>query len=119
MTIEMGGHIDDTFESAVVTRTIVTGSYVNGIWTPGSPVVETYIANIQQVSPQELNFLTQGGERVLDLRRIYVNDGPMENIDETGTWSFLGLNWKTVSLDNRARFGRKYCKIIVSRIDGQ
>ena len=119
MPINMSGHIDVMFRSTEATRTTTPGSYVDGIWMPGTPVVETFTVNVQQVSPQELNFLTQGGERVLDLRRIYVNDGPMENIDETGVWHFLDLDWKTVSLDNRAKFGRKYCKIIVSRVDDQ
>lgn len=119
MPINMANHIDDVFRSTDATRTVETGEYVGGIWIPGVPVVTTFRVNIQQVSLQELNFLTQGGERVLDLRRVYVNSGPMESIDETGIWEFLGLKWKTVSLDNRASFGRQYCKIIVSRVDDQ
>lgn len=116
--LNMQGGIDSTFESVPATRTTNNiGAYVEGIWTPGVQITTPYSVNIQQVSQQELDFLTQGGERVLDLRRIYINDGDIEIIDETGIWEFIGAKWKSVSIDNRP--WRNYCKVIVSREDIQ
>ncbi len=116
--LNMAGGIDGVFQSVPATRTTnSTGSYVDGIWVPGVPVTTDFIVNIQPVSQQELDFLTQGGERVLDLRRVYVNDGPLDGIDETGIWEFLGKRWKAIRVDNRP--WRNYCKCIVSREDVQ
>ena len=116
--LNMQGGIDSVFESVPATRTTNnSGSYVDGIWVPAVPVTTAFAVNIQPVSQQELDFLTQGGERVLDLRRIYVNDGDLSGIDETGIWEFIGAKWKAVSLDNRP--WRDYCKVIVSREDIQ
>ena len=118
MGLEMGGTIDSVFQSVPASRTTTNaGSYVDGVWIPGIQVTKDFIVNIQPVSQQELDFLTQGGERVLDLRRIYINDGDLASIDETGEWYFLGAKWKAIRVDNR--FWREYCKCIVSRIDGQ
>ena len=119
MSLNMTGHIDGMFKSVEATRTYqsAAGAYVNGIWQPGATTTDTYHVNVQQVSDRELNFLSQGLERVLDYRRIYVNSGNLNSITLDGTWEFIGQKWKTVKLDNRP--WRKYCKIIVSRIDDQ
>lgn len=114
----MTGAVDSVFESVPASRTTTdVGSYVDGIWVPGAQTTTAFRVNIQPVSQQELDFLTQGGERVMDLRRIYVNDGPIEQISETGEWEFLGLRWKAIRVDNR--YWRDYCKCIVARIDDQ
>lgn len=114
----MQGAVDSVFESVPASRTTTdVGSYVDGIWVPGAQTTTAFRVNIQPASQQEIDFLTQGGERVMDLRRIYVNDGPIETIDETGEWDFLSLKWKAVKVDNRP--WRNYCKVIVARIDDQ
>lgn len=117
MSLSMQGHIDPVFESVPATRTVNGGSRVNGIWVPGAPVVSPYTVNIQQASLREIDFVRNAGERITDVRRVYINDGDMQAIDTTGTWNFLGQDWKTVSLDNR--YWRDYCKVIVVRIDDQ
>ena len=118
MSLNMEGQIDGVFESVEASRTVDTsGAWVDGIWTPGTPSTAPYIVNIQPASDREVDFLRQGGERITDARRIYINQGDMQLIDQTGTWTFLGQQWKAVKCDNR--YWRNYCKVIVMRIDDQ
>lgn len=116
--LDMAGMIDDTFQSIPATRTAMTGGgYVNGIWVDGVVTTEAHKVTIQSASDREIDFLSQGGERILDLRRIYVNDGDLYKISSADTWNFDGQAWKSISLDNRP--WRNYCKIFVSRLDVQ
>jgi hypothetical protein len=117
MSLDMQGMIDAVFVSVPATRTAMTGGYINGIFVPGSTTTTPYTVNIQPVTDRELDFLQQGGERIIDARRIYVNGANMQLIDQTGTWTFIGQQWKAHKCDNR--YWRNYCKIIVSRIDDQ
>lgn len=114
----MEGHIDDVFVSVAASRTVsVDGQFVEGIWVPGATETKPYVVNIQQASDREVDFIRQAGERITDLRRIYINQGDMQFIDQTGTWEFLGQQWKAVKCDNR--YWRNYCKVLVMRIDDQ
>jgi hypothetical protein len=114
----MEGHIDDVFVSVAASRTVDTGGqWVEGIWMPGAPDTNPYVVNIQAATDREVDFIRQGGERITDLRRIYINQGEMQLIDQTGTWEFLGQQWKAVKCDNR--YWRNYCKVLVMRIDDQ
>lgn len=116
--LNMEGQIDGVFASVEASRTVdVDGQLVEGIWVPGVPETSPYIVNIQPASDREVDFLRQGGERITDARRIYINQGDMQLIDQTGTWTFLGQQWKAVKVDNR--YWRNYCKVIVMRIDDQ
>jgi len=116
--LDMSGTIDDTFQSIPATRTAMAGDgYVDGIWADGEPTTEAHKVTIQSASDREIDFLSQGGERILDLRRIYVNDGDLYKISSADIWDFDGQKWKTISLDNRP--WRNYCKIFVSRLDVQ
>lgn len=117
MPLSMSGHIDQVLQSVAASRTVTPGSYVDGIWTEGTPVTTDYTVNVQPVSDQELYYLNQGGERLVDVRVIHVNDGDLSLIDYTGVWNFIGLTWKTIKLDNR--YWNDYCRIVVSRIDDQ
>lgn len=118
MSLSMEGHIDDVFVSVAASRTVdVDGELVEGIWTPGAQDTKPYVVNIQPASDREVDFIRQGGERITDLRRIYINQGEMQLIDQTGIWTFLGQQWKAVKCDNR--YWRNYCKVLVMRIDDQ
>ena len=118
MSLDMRGQVDAVFKSVEATRTITTnGEYFNGIWQPGQVIRSTFIANLQPASDREIDFLIQGGERVIDARRLYISDGDTTGIDNTGDWEFLGKRWKTVKSDNRP--WRNYCKLIVSLYDDQ
>lgn len=118
MTLSMQGQIDGVFQSVPASRTVdTTGDFIDGIWVPGTTATSPYVVNIQPATDREVDFIRQGGERIVDARRIYINEGDMQLIDQTGTWQFLGQQWKAVKVDNR--HWRSYCKVIVSRIDDQ
>ncbi|PPC95718.1 MAG: hypothetical protein CTY32_08555 [Methylotenera sp.] len=118
MSLNMNGQIDSVFKSVPATRIVTTaGGYVNGIWVEGAETIEPYTVNIQPATDREIDFLSQGGERLVDVRRIYINEGNMQNIDSTGDWEFLGQRFKTIKTDNR--YWRDYCKVFVSRYDEQ
>ncbi len=118
MSLDMTGHIDSTFESVGATRTGYTGGgYVDGKWVDGASVDTAHTINLQPLSDKERRTLQEAGERVVDARKVYVNDGDLYSISEADTWVFIGISgvFKTVSLDNRP--WRNYCKIVVSRKD--
>lgn len=118
MSLNMEGQIDLVFVSVEASRTVdVDGQWVEGIWVPGAPETKPYIVNIQPASDREVDFIRQGGERITDVRRIYINEGEMQLIDQTGIWTFLSQQWKAVKCDNR--WWRNYCKVLVMRIDDQ
>jgi hypothetical protein len=118
MSLDMAGHIDSTFESVSATRTSYTGGgYVDGKWVEGSSVDTPHAVNIQPLSDKERRTLQEAGERVVDARKVYVNDGDLYSISEADTWALSGIDgeFKAVSMDNRP--WRNYCKIVVSRKD--
>lgn len=117
IALDMFGHIDDAFRSVPATRSEKGGAYVDGIWqeTPGAPVA--YTINTQPASDKEIDFLVQGGERITEARRVYVNSGDLNAINLKGEWDILGVKWKEVQLDNRP--WNNYCKAIVVRLDDQ
>jgi hypothetical protein len=114
----MRGHIDPVFKSIPATRTGSTGSgYVNGIWVDGTSTTTAHAVTIQPASDREIESIERGGERIVDARRVYVNDGVLASISPADIWDFDGQLWKCHKLDNRP--WRNYCKAIVSRIDNQ
>lgn len=117
--LSMIGMVDEVFQSVPATRTVrgTGGSYVNGIWVPGPDVTTEYVVTIQPATDQELQFLNQGAERYIDVRKIYINDGDMQLINNIGDWTFLGFKWKTIKCDNR--YWRDYCKVFVNKYDDQ
>lgn len=122
-SIDMGGHIDDVFQSGVGSRTSKTGGgYVEGIWQEGLTNVTPHKVNIQPLNQKDINFLQMGGERIQDTRKIYVNDGVGPSISEADEWTFVDVNgnsingkFKVFSLDNRP--WRNYCRFYAVRLD--
>lgn len=117
MSLSMRGHIDNVFKSVPATHVGKSGSYVDGIWTPMTSGPVAFMVNIQPLSDKEIDFLQQGGQRIVDPRKIYVNNGDLDSIALDGEWVFLGQRWKVIRTDNRP--WRKYCKVIVDRYDQQ
>ena len=122
MSLDMAGHVEGEFVSLVVTRTPQPGAYdADGIWqaTPGQPVPHS--ANVQPASDREIANARAVGERITDVRRLYLNDGITPSLAPSDMWQMdVGYgtkNWKTVALDNRP--WRNYCKVIVVRLDDQ
>ena len=118
MSLDMFGQIDAVFTSIPATRVSQSGgSYVDGVWVPGGTTSTQHTVNIQPATDREIDSLSGGGERIVDLRRVYVNDGVLTDIAPADEWEFDGQRWKTIKLDNRP--WRNYCKIFVSRYDQQ
>lgn len=120
--LDMAGHVDSVFRSVPATRTPYTGTHdADGIFqrTAGAPVPHN--VNIQPASDREIQSLAAGGERITDVRRIYVNDGLIAGITPADIWAFdegHGMQqWKCAAMDCRP--WRNYCKLIVVRIDDQ
>ena len=121
-TIDMGGHIDDVFTSGIGTRQPNIGDYANGKWGDAAGSPTPHVVNIQPLNNKDINFLKDGGERIQDTRKIYLNDGISPDISPADTWTFVDSNgnsidgeFKCVSLDNRP--WRNYCKFYAVRID--
>lgn len=115
MSLLMTGTIDDVFQSVPATRSVNAGSYVDGIWQDGASTSKDYKVTIQPANDREIDFVRNAGERITDVRKIYINDKNMDDIDQTGTWEFSGQQWKAVQVDCRP--WRDYCKVLVVRID--
>lgn len=113
----MRGMIDAVFESVDATMTSYEAAYVDGILSNVSTFSGAYVVNVQPASDKEIEWLERGGERTVDVRRIYVNDGDLEQITLGAIWEFLGQKWKAVKTDNRP--WRNYCKCIVTALDDQ
>lgn len=122
MSLDMFGHIDDTFVStddiSGATRiTKLNSEYVNGKWVEGDETTSPHSVTLQPLSDKEVNNLSIGAERIKDYRKLYVNDGDLYSIKPSDKWVFDNVEgtFKTHSLDNRPV--RNYCKAIVVRID--
>ena len=121
-SIDMSGHIDDVFQSHVGTRRAKTGDYVDGIWEDGPEVVTTHKVNMQPLNQEDINFLTLGGERIQDTRKVYINDRTIANVSSEDIWTFVDVNgfvvdgkFKCISADNRT--ARTVTKAYVVRLD--
>ena len=118
MSLNMSGHIDQVFESIPATRIKFTGSgYVDGIYVDGVETPTPHTVTVQQASDRDIESIEKGGERIVDARRVYVNDGIDASISPSDAWVFQGQRWKCGKLDNRP--WRNYCRAIVYRIDDQ
>ena len=117
--LDMFGFVDSVFVSVSAVRISTDGGDYDddGIWQDGVETKHDHTVTIQPASDREINFLNQGGERIVDARRIYINDGVDVSISPTDMWEFSGQRWKCISMDSRP--WRSYCKLIVSRVDAQ
>lgn len=117
MSLDMKNHIDNVFKSVPATHIGKSFAYVDGlpVETVSPPV--PFQVNIQPLNDKEIDFLRQGGERVIDPRKVYVNSGDLNAIQLAGEWVFLGQRWKIIRTDNRP--WRNYCRVTVDRLDVQ
>jgi hypothetical protein len=122
MSLDMSGHVDDTFKSADVWRVPVGGDYDDtGIYQPTEGEKVRFDANVQPLNDRQFQRMKEGNKRIVDARVIRINDGDLASIELTDDWEMdagYGLKrWITKSLDNRP--WRNYCKITVVRYDDQ
>ena len=122
MSLNMLGHIDDTFVStdsiAGATRySNSDGGYVGGIWVDGTETTSPHTVTLQPLTDKQIQNLSLDSERIADYRKVYVNDGDLYSIREADEWEFDNVEgrFKIHALDNRPT--RNYCRIIAVRID--
>ena len=116
--LDMTGCVDGTFQSTPATRTSKAGgSYVDGRWVEGTPTQTSHVVTLQGASQREIDFILNAGERVVDVRKVYINDNSDYSYHEADTWVFDGVDgiFKVISMDNRP--WRTYIKLMVSRLD--
>jgi hypothetical protein len=121
--LDLFGHIDGTFHTSTATLYRVTGAYsADGSWIDDAPVTSTHAVNDQPATPSQIKWLNPGGERNIELRNIYVNDGTMlrpsapgHAADELEFDAGFGVKrWKVIQADCRPT--RNYCHAIVERL---
>lgn len=118
MGLNMFGMIDSVFASVnAVSISTGDGSYVNGVWVPGTSTRTTFTVNMQPANEKELQFLNLGGERVHNVNKIYINDPRAQTVDLYCDWEVEGVHYKTIQIDNRP--WRTYCKVYIERTDDQ
>lgn len=117
MSLDMFGHIDDTFQSSVATRTANAGDWVNGHWVAATGDESMHSVTVQPLSNKEIQTLNIGLERINDVRKIYINDGFGSELKPSDKWTFDNIpgEFKVIALDYRP--WRNYGKIIVSLSD--
>ena len=115
--LDMTGFIDDTFKSVTATRTYnAPGSYVAGIWQAGAESTADFDVSLQPLNHKDINFLNEGGERITDTRKVYVNKS-VSDLGNGDRWAFAGVDgvFKAVGIDNRP--WRNYCRFYAVRLD--
>lgn len=119
MSLSMMGHIDRVFSTVNVTFTNTPdGQYVDGLWVPGVPVSTLFRrVNIQPLRDDELDLLLRAGQRIIDARKLYINNGKFDALQLNAKVEFLSQEWKVIKADIRP--WHKYAKLIVDRIDDQ
>jgi len=115
--LDMFGTIDDAFGTVVSTRTPIIAGYADGLPSVTYGVPTQHKVTIQPLSDRDINSLDMGGERVIDMRKIYVNDGDLYSIRPADEWIFTGIDGTFKSIQSDLRPWRNYAKIIVSRTD--
>jgi len=122
--LDFFGHIDSTFRTNTATLYRVSGGYsAAGIWEGEAPIVISGLAiNDQPATPSQIKWLSPGGERNIELRNVYLNDGTMlrpsgpgHAADELEFDAGFGMQrWKVVQADCRPT--RNYCQAVVERL---
>ncbi len=112
---DMSGEIDYDFDTGQnCEHQVVVGDYVNGKWVESVLSTQVVQANVQPVSEREIAFLTNGGERIVDARKLYVTE-EISGLSLSSRFSFLGQTWRVFRIDSRPE--NTYYKIIVGRVD--
>ena len=71
--------------------------------TDGAPITFSE-TTVQPLRPKEIQALGVGLDRIRDYRKIYINTGNMEALQNLeGRFEFLGARWRVIEVDYRAR----------------
>jgi hypothetical protein len=87
------------FKTGTYARTVPSGSFVDGIWSAGSPTVTNIDATIQPATSRDLVHLPEGS-RINGLRKVYT--ATILDIDDLITID--AVDWKVIALDDHSSF---------------
>ena len=115
--LSMSGHISGGFDSRFgiiyVPRSV---SYADGVPVASTRRGTPFVATVQPLCPKEIEALAIGADRIRDYRKLYINSGNMSVLERLdGRFEFLGEKWRPIEVDYRPT--RRYCRVIVARID--
>lgn len=74
-------------------------------------------ANVQPLNPKERQAIEEGGQRLLDARKIYISDGSAPKVFPSDRVVIEGIEGEYEVVQSDIRETRQYCKIIVSKAD--
>lgn len=86
----------------------------NGRFIKGDSVKEPKNVTLQAATPKEIQFAS-GGQRISDVRKIYINDGTEMHPGNGDKVEINGELWSVISADNRP--WHNYCKAIIVKED--
>lgn len=106
----------DFLESVSITRS-ATGSYIEGVWIPGSTSSVSINAVVQNVQPDDMRVLEEG-MRTSEAIKLHSTADliPLSEADKTvgDIIAYQGFNWQVVNVARR--FIGNYNKAIAIRI---
>lgn len=115
--LDFEGFIDDGyFKSTSGTRTGVSVTYTDGKAVETTTETTYSRLNVQPLNQRDINFLQDGGERIQDTRKVYVNEA-VSDISEDDRWTFDDVSgtFKCTGIDNRP--WRNYCRFYAIKVD--
>lgn len=117
--LDFFGHIDSAFQTTTLTLFRRSGSYLpNGMWEEGEPQTSNHAANTQPAKASQIKWLDPGGERNIEARNVYINDGTELLPGGVGRMAdeveFDGRRWKVMEVDYRPT--RNYCRALVEKL---
>ena len=143
----VGGFVDRNFATNTIKITRYLNEYIDGIYVSSSakglaqhgssqhgreqyqdpdavsrPNIEVDVesehrANVQPLNPKERRALEEGGQRLIDGKKIYISDGSTPQVFPSDRIHIEGLDGEYELIQSDIRAERKYCKLIVSKVD--
>ena len=139
MPFSMLNSIDRNFSTHRIKIKCLAGTYENGLWKESTQAIEEYNACIQPLSPQEFQTLDQGGRRLIDVKKVYLDlknnsfasilpssliaivnkktpsdNNPDDNPDDKPKEEDV-FDYQIIKADLRPE--REYFKIIIAKVD--
>ena len=97
-----------------------SGDYVEGIYTKIENILPSiHDASVHPLDDKTRQSIERGGQRLIDARKIYISDGLVSHVYPSDKIEIIGLDGVFVAVSCDARPERFYCKIVVSKVDGQ
>ena len=122
MAFNMHDLIDFNFRTHTISVLKQSGEYVDGTYVINTSSSQSYEGTVQPISERERQALDQGGQRVVDARKIYINGYNDIDVSPSDTLLITDIpdgemvgKFKVFAVDLRR--ARAYCKIMAGIID--